>query len=98
MKIKVYYLSYCGHCKNLMDSLDASNISYEKQDADDDIEEMNSLEASLETREYPIVEVIDGLEVIYYISDNLPLTKIKEGIFKEGYSTIDSLVFKIKNL
>lgn len=94
--VKVYYLQYCEHCKELLFLLDKEGISYEKEDADVDIDKMNSLENELETEEYPIVYVSDNSKITYFVSDNHIDDRIGDGVYKKNYMSIKHLVLQIK--
>jgi glutaredoxin len=94
--IKVYYLQYCSHCKHLISLLDEEGISYEKEDADVDIDKMNGLEAELGTKDYPIVSVSKSNETTYFVADDPIFVKVGENIYKRGYQNIDNLVYQIK--
>jgi hypothetical protein len=79
-----------------MSLLDEEGISYEKEDADVDIDKMNGLEKELGTKDYPIVSVSKDDETTYFISDNDMFVKVGEKIYKRGYQNIDNLVYEIK--
>jgi hypothetical protein len=79
-----------------MSLLDEEGISYEKEDADVDIDKMNGLEKDLGTNDYPIVSVSKDDETTYFISDNDMFVKVGEKIYKRGYQNIDNLVYEIK--
>lgn len=95
MKLRIYSLSYCEHCVKLKRILKEEGIEFEDIDADVDYDESTQLESILETNAYPIVEMEMYDNVIYYVSENIQQTKIKDGVYKHPYATIDSLVHQI---
>lgn len=98
MDINLYYLSYCGHCSSLIEWLDDNKVSYTAIDADDDVEQSSKLEELLDTNNYPILEVYLDTEVIYYINESIEPTRLRDNIFIQPWSSIDSLTYQITEL
>ena len=95
MNLKVYSLSYCEHCLRFKRLLKEEGIHFEDIDADVDFEESTELEEILGTKQYPIVEMEAYDNVIYYVAESIQQTKIKDGVYKHPYATVDNLLHQI---
>ena len=96
MSVKIYTLSYCKHCLQLCNELNKANIPYVNLDADKHYDESIQLEELLSTKIYPIIEVRDSLETVYFINENKGPLKIKDGVFVMTYTTIENLLYQLK--
>lgn len=95
MKLKVYSLSYCEHCLKFKRLLKEEGIEFEDVDADVEFDESSELEEILQTKQYPIVEMEMYDNIIYYVAETIQQTKIKDGVYKHPYATVDNLLHQI---
>ena len=96
--LKIYYLTYCNKCKDLINALEKENIDAELIDADVEMETIEQLEKLLGTDTYPIVEVMDSTEVIFFTNEAEPKELNKPGVYNETYFSIPELIIKIKQI
>jgi len=83
MKIKVLGLSGCSRCADLKSFLEKFKIEYVFSDCDDNPENCDSLEATTDSNQYPMVLLSDDDETLIEI---LYLTERYETLIKGSFS------------
>jgi hypothetical protein len=96
--LKIYYLTYCSKCKDLKAAIESEKLPAEFIDADVAMDEVEVIEKLLNTQTYPIVEVKDGTEVIFFVNEAEPTSPNVPGVFSESYYSIPELIIKIKQV
>lgn len=76
--IKYYYLEYCRNCSYIDKKLKEENIEVEKINAEDEsiIDEIEKIEAILQSSIYPILAIYENNKLISYIGYNLKLDSV----------------------
>jgi hypothetical protein len=79
-------------------ALDAEGINYKKEDADVGYDESTMMEQLLDTKNYPIIEVLVDREVIYFVNESFDTQQVAEGIYKQSFISTPQLIKSLKFL
>ena len=101
-KVRLMLLSGCHVCHSLIEGLDAAGVSFESVDADDNCELADSIEAVLNTANYPIAIIDQPNHTTYvYRSDTMGTVgsiKLTNLVTKIGCATNEHMLDTIKTI